>query len=373
MTKRARRRKLWTKVYWISLFIWTLLLIGAAAFGLNLVWRYAEEYENARPNHVIDAYVDEINRNHWVDGIDEAISKMPHEMQTDEECAERVKELLSEGITYTRQGSADAGNSINYSLRCGNGNVFGKVTLVEDTGKADELKFKTLLPWKISNVEFDFNGLYTSVETVVPKMYSVYLNDNLLGEEYIVETDIPYDVLEPYYEDFGGLPTKVRYKYDNCIGVLEPVIKDADGNVVVIDETQDDSQFIVPCSEDMLERLSNFSVAYIDRYLRFTSGVSDPMTAYKQLSGYVVAGTEFDTYLKDMMDGLSYGHTQSYRLDSAVLNGALDLGDGYYMCDVTANYTVFYPGRGEESGVSNLRIICVDNDGDIRTISQELY
>ena len=61
MTKRARR-KLWTKVYWISLFIWTLLLIGAAAFGLNLVWRYAEEYENARPNHVIDAYVDEITK-----------------------------------------------------------------------------------------------------------------------------------------------------------------------------------------------------------------------------------------------------------------------------------------------------------------------
>lgn len=373
MSKKARRRKIGTRIYWAFIFIWMIALTCAAVFGLKLVWTYADEYENARPNHVIDAYVEKLNKNLWVDGISEAISAMPHEVQTDEECAECVKDLLKDGITYSRQGSEDGGNSINYSLRCANGNVFGKVTLAEDKSKEKDLQFKNLLPWKITGEQFDFNALYTSVEVVVPRMYSVWLNGHQLGPEYIVEENIPYDVLKPYYSVFGDLPTKVRYNFDNCIGVLEPVIKDENGNETVIDENQDDSQFINPCGDEVLGRLSDFAAGFADKYLRFVSGVNDPMTAYAALKNYIVEGTEFDAHLNEMMDGLSYGHTSSYRMDSAVLNGALDIGDGYYICDVTANYTTFYPGRGEETGTSNMRIICVDNGGDIRAISQELY
>ena len=35
------------------------------------------------------------------------------------------------------------------------------------------------------------------------------------------------------------------------------------------------------------------------------------------------------------------------------------------MCDISADYSVFYPGRGEESGTSNMRIIVVDRDGEV--------
>lgn len=370
---KKRKSKTGTKIYWTLLLTYTLALSVAAVFALRMVWTYAEEYEAARPNHVIDKYVDDLNKNLWVDGISEAIAAMPHPAQTDEECAACVKEMLKDGIVAVRQGSTDGGNSITYNLRCSNGNVFGKVTLVEDMSKVDDLQFKTLIPWKISSTEFDFNALYTTVEITAPKIYKVYINTMELGEEYIVEDDIHYDVLDAYYNDFPGLPTKARYRFDQAIGTLEPVVKDDDGNIVVIDETQDDSQFIVPCSDEMLVRLSDFSVKFADRYLKFVSGVGDPMLTYEALMPYIVQGTAFDNNLHNMMDGLSYGHTSSYRMDSAVLNGALDLGGGNYMCDVSANYTVFYPGRGEESGTSNMHIICVDTGDTIKAVSQELY
>lgn len=366
------KRKRGTLIYCVCLAIYIIILCALAAYGLRIVWRYAIEYENSRPANVINAYVNELNENLWDESIAQTIANMPHEAQTDEECAECVKEMLKDGITYVRKSGGGDGSRIVYSLKCSNGNEFGTVTMVEDQSKADEIEFG-MLPWKIESEEFNFDGLYTTVETVVPRMYSVFVNGYLLGDEYIVEDGIHYDVLDGYYDMFQDLPTKVRYRFEHAMGILEPVVRTADGAEVTIDETQDDSQFITPCSEAQLERLSSFAAGFADRYLRFSSGVSDPMYAYEQLMGYIVVGSDFDNYLHSAMDGLSYGHTSSYRMDSTVLNGALDLGDGYYMCDITAMTTITYPGKGEVQNTNNMRVIAVDRDGDIRAVTHELY
>lgn len=364
----STKRKRGTRIYWICLAVYTLLLCVAAAVGLRIVWEYAEEYEASRPTKVIDEYVANLSQNLWDDSIAATISAMPHEMQTDEECAECVKVMLQNGITYQRQGSADSGTVITYNLLC-NGHSFGKISLIEDESKVDEVKFG-MLPWKLYDEEFDFNGLYTSVEIVVPQSYSVYLNNNLLGSEYIVEEGIHYDVLEDYYTDFGGLPTKVRYRYDNVIGTLEPTVKDEDGNDVVIDDTKDDSQYIQPCNEDQLARLSEFAAGFAERYLKFSTGLS----GYDRLMPYILAGSDLENRSKlaapELMD---YSHTTSFTMNSCTLNGALDLGDGYYMCDITAETTVLYPGKGEVQNTNNMRVVCVDNSDDIRALSQESY
>lgn len=369
----SNKRKRGKKIYWTSLLIYMLLLCAAAFVGLKMVWRYAEEYENSRPVKVVDAYVAQLSENLWDQSIADTIAAMPHAVQSDEEVAEHVKEMLKGGITYQRQGSSDSGTVINYSLLC-NGHAFGTVSLVQDESAKDDIQFG-MLPWKISNEEFDFNGLYSSVSVTVPSAYQVYLNDVLLGSEYIVEEGIQYDVLKDYYEDFAGLPTKSKYQYDNAIGDLAFAIKDEEGNDFVIDETRDDSQFIKPCSGDQLERLSDFATHFADRYFNYmTSGERvDPMDAYGRLKPYLKLGSDLDERMKQALDGMSYGHTTSYKLKSAVLNGALELGDGYYMCDITAVTTIAYPGKGEVENTNNMRVICVNEDDDILAISQEMY
>lgn len=367
---RSEKRKRSSRIYWICLALYGILITGAAAYALSQVWVYAEEYEASRPDNTMDEYVAALSENLWGDGIAQTVSEMAHEVQSDEEVAEHVKALLSNGISYVRKAGADH-SGINYSLRC-NGNEFGVVKLVEDDSNADQIKFG-MLPWKVESEEFDFNALYSSVEIVVPRTYEVYLNDVLLGAEYIVEEGIKYDVLAEYYDEFENLPSKVRYKFDNAIGSLEFTVRDEYGEVVVIDETQDDSQFINPCSEEEMDRLGEFAAGFVVNYLKYISGVTDPMYGYGKLLPYMVEGADLDQRMKNSMDGLSWAHTSSCVVNSVVLNSALSLGDGFYMCDISSNATTFAIGHGEVESVSNMRVIVIDNEGDIKAISLELY
>jgi hypothetical protein len=362
-----RRKNNGRKTYFICLAIYTVLLIAACGFGLSIVWQYAEEYENSIAQKVVDEYVENLKVNLWDDSIAETISNMPHEVQSDEECAEIVKDMLSNGITYSRSSSSEGGSVVNYDLRC-NGNVFGKIGLVQDESYADKVRFG-MLPWKVYSAEFDFNALYSSVTVTVPSSYKVLLNGVELGDEYITETGIKYDVLEDYYEKFADLPTKVTYEFDNIIGTLEPTILDENGDEVTIDPNSDDSQFIKDCDDSELDVLSTFTVNFLDRYFRYICGVGDSTAAYANLAAYMELGEDLDTRMIELSDGLSWSHTASVRVNSSALDGAVALGDGYYLLQVSANTTIYYEGKGEVENDHSFKIIVKDTAGDVRAIS----
>ena len=358
--QKRRRGKL---IYTLFLLLWLLLLTAAAVYGLGRVWEYAKEYELSRPSHTMDQYVNSLPDNLWEGGIAVTVRVMPHEVQSDDEVTDHVRRMLSDGVSYVRKGGGDERHAV-YSLRC-NGREFGVVTLVEDedyTGEIDTSKFPwkllkwSIRPWKVESESFDFNGLYYPVEVVIPRTYSAWLNDVKLDSRYIVEETIHYDVLDDYYDLFESLPTKVRYRFDDAIGLIEPVIRDEQGEVFHIDPSKDDSQFIKACTEERLARLSEFTAGFVVNYLKYTSGVID-----------------LDNRMKNAMDGLSWAHTASITVDSSQLNGALDLGDNYYMLDITANSTTFAIGKGEVKNVSNMRVIVRDRNDDIRAICLELY
>ena len=123
------RRKLSSgRIYAICLAIYTVILAIACCIALSFVWDFAEEYEVSRPNRAMDAYVAELSENLWGDGIADAISAMDHEVQSDAECAEVIKDMLSGEISYSRQAGSSAENDgVKYTLRC-DGKTFGYVT-----------------------------------------------------------------------------------------------------------------------------------------------------------------------------------------------------------------------------------------------------
>lgn len=367
---KKRRKNSGRKTYFICLAVYTILLVGAAGFGLSVVWKYATEYEGAQAEPVVAQYVDHLNENLWDDSIAETIANMPHEVQSDEECAQYVQELLSNGISYNRAPSSDGGKVLNYELRCNN-NVFGRLSLVEDQSYKDKVRFG-MLPWMISKEEFDFNALYSSVSITVPKTYKVLLNGVELGPEYIVEEGIHYDVLEDYYDSFPDLPTKVTYQFDNVIGKMEPTVLDEAGNEVSVDESKDDSQFIKNCEAEELLKFQDFVPTFLERYFKFITG----LWSYDKLSVYVEMGSELDQRMKGNMDAMGWTHTSSVRVDNSSLNSAVALGDGYYLLDVSATTTVVYPGKsntGEVTNDQNMKIIVKDTAGEIRAISLEMY
>ena len=373
---RMKRKKHGAAIYTVSLLVYTLLLLVLAFFALTKVWTYAEEYEAARPELTMDAYMENLRRNLWNDSVADTIASMPHEVQSDEECEALVKEMLSDELSYKRRaGNGEDTEAVYYNLLCG-GNVFGNVTLVRDESKASELEFD-LLPWRVDKEEFDFNGLYTAVQITVPETYSVKLNGVTLGEEYIIERDIPYDVLEDYYAEYPNLPKKVTYRFENVFGHLEPEVYNEQGELYVIDETQDDSQYIKPVDEAVMERMREFTLAFSDAYLNYCAGTSDPTYAYSLLKPYILLGGDLDSRLHQAMDGYSsWSHTTSYRFDSATLNKATDVGDGYYILEISAVTTTTFPNHGENGVVTtnNGMTVIVQETGDgIRAVAVERY
>ncbi len=367
-------------------FIYTLLLLAfmAALSYVAYTWLlrvndYAEQYELSRPSKAVDSYLETLNRDRWNDGVARAIQRMPHEAQTDEEIKAFVQDKLTAGVTAVRKSGLTDTGSQSYSLRCNNREI-GSMTIVEDQsyqGKVNLeqqpwLLVKKLLPgilewglkpWVVASDEFDFTNLYNSVEITVPSSYSVYINGRPLGEEYIVERDIHYDVYEPYYNDLPILPTKVTYRFDNAIGAVQPQIRDEDGNEVQIDPTRGDIQFIKPVDEETQARLMNLMQPFTEKYLIFRSGATDSMSALNNLKPYIIPGSDIDKRAQNALDGLSWAHTSSFKMSDYKFNGILPLANGVYVCNVTATTDTYTYGKGEVTDILELSVICYD-DGD---------
>ena len=375
MAKVKKKSKSGSAVYAVFLILYIVLLCSVVYFALGKVWTYAEEYENAKPNPVIDAYVAKLNENLFDDTVAATIQAMPHEFQTDEEVAAVIQEMFSSELTYKRSTGGDGNTSVVYAILC-EGNAFGRVTLTRDESKANEVQFGNL-PWKVASEEFDFSDLYSSLEVTVPQSYSVAVNNRMLGEEFIIERGIPYDVLEPYYADYPQLPTKVTYHVDHILGHLDPVIYNDKGNVIEIDPNQNDSQFIDPIDAGIQARLEAFAVNFSNPYLAYSSNVSDPHSAYAAVEQYLLPNGDLAARLKLTLDGYEWAHTTSYRFEGAQLVNAIALGDGYYVADIHAQTVITYPNKGDNGVVhdnNGLRVLVYDMDGnDMRAVTVERY
>lgn len=350
--------------YFRFLLVYVLIVLGVIAFLMTKVWGFAEEYEAARPAHTMDAYVEDLNNNLWNDQVAQAIADMPHEVQSDEDCAQVIKDMLSAGITYVRAASSGGANTINYALRCGD-KVIGNVTLIEDSSLADQVKYG-MLPWIVSSAEFDFSGLYSSVEVMVPKSYTVKLNGVALGSEYIIEDDIQFSLLKDYYSSYPKLPVMVTYRFEHIIGELEPEILDENGNVTQIDESQGEEQFLNNCSEEELAKLTDFTERFAERYQSYNAGIGgDPATVYaNRIAGYIMPGSDLEFRMKAVQDGLGWAHTNSIDIHYTTLNSAVSFGGGVYLCDFSSAFTT-NGINGTQDFENNIKMIVIDKTGDM--------
>ena len=374
MSDKRKRSKL---IYWVCLLAYTVALAAICLLALKAVWSFAEQYQASMPEPVVEKYIARLNSDLFDAGVADTIAAMPHEVQTDEECQQAVRDILNGEITYARTATTEADTNA-YAICC-NDSTFGTVYLKRDETKDRNFKVYgkeislpyDLRPWVVSREEFDFTGLYTSVQVTIPESYSVQLNGHTLGKEYIIESGIHYDVLESYYSINPNLPTKVTYRFDDVIGYLEPVIYDENDNEFTVDPEQDDSQYIKPCDDATVERLNSFCTKFVEEYTKYTSGIYGTASSggYQNVAQYLVSGGDLDKRLLETLDGYSWAHTNSYSLDSYTFNNAINIGEGYYVCDVTTETTSVTSGNGEQHDTNNLKILVIDNAGTLKVYS----
>lgn len=140
----AAGRKKKRNGYAIFMCVYIVIVLVLVGVGLTWLWGYAVAYEDSQPTNTMDKVVEELNKSFWNDDMAATIAAMPHEAQTDEECAEIIKSMIGSGVSYKRSGSTDT--TVTYNLVCDTG-VFGSVTLCEDTSA--DTKYEGLYPWKL--------------------------------------------------------------------------------------------------------------------------------------------------------------------------------------------------------------------------------
>lgn len=364
LTKK-KKRKISKAIYWTVLSIYTLALCAAVLYGLSKVWTYAEEYEASRPEKAINAYIEALNANFWDSTMSDTIEEMEHEVQTDAECKEFVESLFDGGISYARTACNDP-SKLAYNLKCENG-VIGKVVIAEDESYKDKVEFG-MLPWKVDKDEFNFNGLYSSVTVTVPADYSVALNGVTLGPQYIIEEGIHLDLLERFYKDYPNLPTKVTYKFSNIIGHLEPVIYNAAGEEVTIDETKGDSQYITYADDATVNKLTDFVERFEQSFRKYSSGVGNEQLNYAALLEFIIKGGDIDTRLLAAQDGLTWAHTNSVQIESIVVNNVIQLDSTTWIVNETTVVTAYGPQT--ETTTNDMELVVVETEtGDYKIIA----
>lgn len=373
-----RRKLLFGKfIYTLLLLAYMIALVYIGYTWLERVNDYAEQYELSRPQKAVDAYLEVLNRDKWNSGMDSVIHNMPHEVQSDEEVKTVVQEQLAGGITAVRRSGTNDAGVLGYSLRCG-GREIGTMSIVEDQNYRGKVNLNEMpwplvkrflpgilewgfKPWVFHSDNFDFSNLYSSVEITVPSTYSVYLNGRQLSNEYIVAEGIHYDVYEDYYYDLPMLPTKVTYRFDNIIGEVPTEIRDEDDNIVNIDPTKGDIQFIKPVDDEIQQRIVNLMRPFTEKYLLFRSGTTDSVSALNNLKPYIIPGSDIEKRAQDALDGLSWAHTISYKLTDFEVNGILPLANNCYVCNVTATTDTYTYGKGEVTDIIPLSVIVYDD------------
>lgn len=327
--------------------VYALIFCVVAYFGLGKFWDYIAAYEASRPDNAVNAYMQRLNTEYVQDHCNELISAIDHNIQSEESCRQAIADALQGGITCAKRSSESTDTQMVYML-LSNKQTIGKFYL-RHTGE-DAYGFPH---WKVEEDRFDLSFLLGQGITVTaPNTYSVYVNGVLLGQEYIVKSNIPYPAVSQYYETCD-LPYLVEYEIPAILGNLEAKITTPDGVTVSQEEALNDRPVLNNCSEELLSQLDPALDAFLDFYMKYVTNYQNDISGnFKKLSKYIVSGSSLATRMKNAKDGLKWVSDRGARITSVEVPYKVDLGNSQYLCDVT--YVITYRNGTEVTDTVHL-------------------
>lgn len=359
--KKQQRKKRSLGWFIFGMVLYAAVFLGAVGYGLKYLWIYLEAYENSRPYHAIDAYMEQLTKEYISQCAEDMIAQVDHNLQSEEECMQVVMDAIEGEITYARKASECTDTKQVYVVRCGE-LVVGSFAI--EAGEADQYGFT---PWSPTEDRYDLSHLLneTIITATAPAGYPVYVNGVQLDESYIVrEETTPYDVFEEFYDDYD-LPsfTVVTYEAGPFMSEFQMEVTDPDGNPYVYDENLDINSLVDNCTEDEIDALDEFINEYIKRYVVFTGSANRSENSnYANLVELMVPTSTLSQRMKDAIDGLHWAQSKGDQIESITVNHYVNIGDNRYLCDVT--YIVDTTGlEGVVQTTNNVKIIIVENDG----------
>ncbi len=301
-----------------------LLLAAAALFVLRL---YLQAYEESRSGTCIQQYLFSCLEGErdadWeacLDGLDERIQTREDGLafiRAKIASAER-RELLSENKDEKR-----------YALLDEDGLCFAELTM-----RQSDKEHWGFRGWEVVDVDCELSGYVHSYSATVPTDCRLFLGETELDERFIVERDIPYEILAPCRELVPRLPTMVRYELGPTLDAGPLRICNALAQEIP-EEKQNERGYLANCSSTTIERLEEFSLRYLNAYLPYAGDLyHSGFSFWADLSEMIVRHGELEDRLVAARSGFGFGNTRSIEIVDHTVNLCVDFKDGHYLVDI---------------------------------------
>ena len=289
------------------------------------------------------------------------------------EQSEEMKSSLLAALFRTAYLEADPDSSredrLCFTVHASDGQLLGSVAFAPAGTDEDGTPL-----WTAAEERFDFSRCFRTTSVTVPPDYTVYLGEQLLGEEWIREEGIPYAAFEACAEDFEGLPTLLRYETPPFLGEPALRILDEQGRELPAEDLREE-RFRDRCPAEVREKIEAFLPDFVELYLRFSADIKESARYYyNQLVPLVRVDSPLALRMKAAFEGLGYSAARAVELESVTVNCVTDLGGGRYAVDlnylsmVTGHSSAFAPVEDE---LHILLIVTVTEDGQV--LAEGLY
>ncbi len=351
--------------FWIGLIIVVILWLGALAFGLSYLWNIMAEYEISTAKHALSA----VENMFGAENFDELVGGGAFEKnayESDEELVSVYEAQLENGdLTYARLVKPGEDESQDYVVKSGEV-VVGELTLAfEDSG--------TFGKWNITNTKAVL-PIWGDIVVRMPTNAKLFVNGLEVGEEYISQTDMPYDELEFVTENYE-VPTQVEYTLTGFYNMPEVAATDFNGNPLTVTlneeatwdvETQSDSTITTLYAEVKpaqvqgdLTALHDMAISDAKKYSFYLSEDG----SFTSIANRMIRESKIYNNIRTMETMWYTNHTHVTFTNEATTNFQQFTSD-IFTVDVDYLYTVYRSGGLEYPFETNIKIVYANVDGD---------
>ena len=324
----AEKRQKSRSRFLTGLLIYVAVFLVLAFAVLTVLRRYAVAYERSQITDYLQAYESSMTADPPREACLAALEALRPGTSESEENIRWMKELLGEA-SFVKLSDRSSAELAVYGIRAREEQI-GTVSF----RPGEDLGFGRS-SWVLADEEYDFSAFTHSLNFTVPEDYSVRVNGVTLGKEYIVERDIPYEMLAECYEHFDGLPHMVRYESGSWLGDAEVEVLNAAGEVQSEDQLRE-SVYLDNCPEHIRQMAEVFMPEFIDAYVVFTANLyGASYNNFMQLRNYVLGESDLHIRMRQAIESFGYTTTHEAEVVSMQINALTELGDDRYLADVS--------------------------------------
>lgn len=264
MTETKKRR---IPIFWPCFIVFILLMVSLWIYVLSYVNQCLVTYEDAQPEYVIEDLVQEIK-----DGNAENLFTFTTTQNRFEDAniaKDRFLASLSDKeITYAQDAASYNALAPSYLLYA-DGTEFASITLKE-TSSYPLMFILTVQSWEVAEATPILESPSSSITIKVPDTYSVYINGIPAENTELTENSWEIEDFQ-YASEYVNVPKIVEYRVTDLFNAPDVAIKDAYGNAVGYQQTENLIEVSAFSTMEMDEELYAYVLQNAKDYSNFFS------------------------------------------------------------------------------------------------------